>query len=103
MKYVEFLEYPILDPTLVTRSPIIVVYETKTCPKCKALEAAMPPASFKTVDMSTPCALTELRINGVFATSAPVLRIGDEFYTVEDLFEGNNLKTDKLSKILGRP
>jgi hypothetical protein len=53
--------------------------------------------------MTTPEALTELRINGVFSLSAPVLQVRDEFYTVEDLFEVDNLNTEKLSKILGRP
>ena len=42
--------------------------------------------------MSKPEALTELRVNGVFALSAPVLQVGNSFYTVDDLFEGERLK-----------
>lgn len=79
--------------------PNMIVYETKTCPKCRALEAAMPVWSFKTVDMSTPQALTELRINGVFTLSAPVLQIGDQFYTTEDLFRGEDLDVEKVRKL----
>lgn len=94
------ITYPYIN-SIMGEKPYITIYETKTCPKCRALEAVMPPGSFKTVDMSTPCALTELRINGVFATSAPVLRIGDQFYTVEDLFEGENLKTEKVISLVG--
>jgi len=41
--------------------------------------------------MSTPEALTELRINGVFTLSAPVLQADDNFYTVEELFSGEKL------------
>ena len=41
--------------------------------------------------MSTPEALTELRINGVFTLSAPVLQVEENFYTVEDLFTGETL------------
>ena len=78
-----------------------IIYSTSNCPKCQALKAAMPPLSFKTMDMSTPEALTELRINGVFSLSAPILQIGDEFYTVEDLFEGENLKTEKVISLVG--
>jgi hypothetical protein len=42
--------------------------------------------------MGTPEALTELRINGVFTLSAPVLQEEDNFYTLEDLFSGDNLR-----------
>ncbi|MFA5452017.1 MAG: hypothetical protein WC248_00370 [Candidatus Methanomethylophilaceae archaeon] len=77
-----------------------VVYSTSNCPKCEALKAAMPPLSFKTVDMSTPEALTELRINGVFSLSAPILQVGEDFYTVEDLFKGDNLIRETLLTIL---
>ena len=79
----------------------VIIYATTNCPKCQALKAAMPPLSFKTVDMSTTEALTELRINGVFTLSAPVLQIEDNFYTVEDLFEGNKLKTEKVNGLVG--
>ena len=41
--------------------------------------------------MTTPEALTELRINGVFTLSAPVLQADETFYTVEELFSGEKL------------
>ncbi len=76
------------------------VYSTKTCPKCEQLKKALKKADiqFENLDISTPEALTELRVNGVFALSAPVLQAGDSFYTVEDLFEGERLKD--LEKVL---
>lgn len=42
--------------------------------------------------MATPEALTELRVNGVFTLAAPVLQADDKFYTVDDLFDGDNIK-----------
>ena len=76
------------------------VYTTKTCPKCQQLKEALHKdgVDFSEVDMSTPQALTELRINGVFTLSAPVLQAGESFYTVEDLFAGESLSD--LKKIL---
>ena len=70
------------------------VYSTKSCPKCEQLKAALVKAgiAFENIDMSTPEALTELRINGVFTLSTPVLQEEDNFYTVEDLFSGDNLR-----------
>ena len=70
------------------------VYTTKTCPRCEQLKSRLKSwgAEFKSVDMATPEALTELRINGVFTLAAPVLQAGDKFYTVEELFEGEALK-----------
>lgn len=70
------------------------VYSTKSCPKCEQLKAALSNAgiAFDNIDMSTPEALTELRINGVFTLSAPVLQADGDFYTVEQLFSGDSLR-----------
>jgi len=42
--------------------------------------------------MATAEALTELRVNGVFTLSAPVLMAGEEFYTIEELFDGDAIR-----------
>jgi len=78
----------------------LTVYSTPTCPRCEQLKAALKKAglSFSSQDMSTPQALTELRVNGVFTLMAPVLQADESFYTVEDLFEGDSLRD--LSSIL---
>ncbi len=70
------------------------VYSTKACPKCEQLkkELARAGVSFENLDMSTSEALTELRINGVFTLSAPVLQAEERFYTVDELFDGKRLK-----------
>ena len=72
----------------------LTVYSTPTCPRCEQLKAALKKAglSFSSQDMSTPQALTELRVNGVFTLMAPVLQADESFYTVEDLFEGEVLR-----------
>ena len=69
------------------------VYSTNSCPKCEQLKKALAKAglSFENLDMTTPEALTELRISGVFTLSAPVLQVDEKFYTVEDLFQGERL------------
>ncbi len=76
------------------------IYSTKSCPKCEQLKKALKSAGlqFENLDMATPEALTELRVNGVFTLSAPVLQLDEKFYTVEDLFEGEKLRD--LTQIL---
>jgi glutaredoxin len=76
------------------------IYSTPTCPKCEQLKNALKDGgiSYENMDMSTPEALTELRINGVFTLAAPVLQVEDRFYTVEELFEGEKLRD--LARIL---
>lgn len=78
----------------------LTVYSTSTCPRCEQLKAALKKAglNYEHQDMSTPEALTELRVNGVFTLMAPVLQADDSFYTVEELFEGELLRD--LSRIL---
>jgi len=79
-----------------------VVYTTKTCPKCEQLKKELKAqgTDFQDMDMSTPQALTELRVNGVFTLAAPVLQIDDKFYTVEDLFDGEAIKDLQVQGIL---
>jgi glutaredoxin len=71
----------------------LVVYSTPSCPRCEQLKSALKKTGivYENEDMSTPEALTELRINGVFTLSAPVLQAGERFYTVDELFAGEAL------------
>ena len=71
-----------------------VVYSTEACPRCEQLKEVLKSweTQFENVNMATPEALTELRVNGVFVLSAPVLQVGENFYTVEDLFDGDSIK-----------
>ena len=78
----------------------LTVYSTANCPRCEQLKAALKKAGlhFENQDMSTPEALTELRVSGIFTLMAPVLQADDSFYTVETLFEGEALRD--LSRVL---
>jgi glutaredoxin len=71
-----------------------IVYTTKTCPRCEQLKKVLTSwgVEFKSLDMASPEALTELRVNGVFTLSAPVLQADDQFYTVEELFDGDQMR-----------
>ena len=50
--------------------------------------------------MSTPEALTELRFNGVFTVTAPVLQINDTFLTYNELFHGEEVNSEKLGNFV---
>ncbi len=78
------------------------IYSTKACPKCEQLKKVLANSDirFETIDMATPEALTELRINGVFTLSAPVLQVDDSFYTTDDLFEGEKIKDLRSMEII---
>jgi glutaredoxin len=81
----------------------VIVYTTERCPKCnklkKFLEANSVP--FEVADMSTPEALTELRFNGVFTVTAPVLQINNDlFLTHEEIFRGEEVNSEKILGIV---
>ncbi|HII81089.1 MAG TPA: glutaredoxin family protein [Methanosarcina sp.] len=80
----------------------VIVYTTERCPKCnklkKFLEANSVP--FEVADMSTPEALTELRFNGVFTVTAPVLQINNEFLTYTEIFRGEEVNSEKVLGIV---
>lgn len=81
----------------------IIVYTTQTCPKCEQLKKVLKSnnVSFDVADMSTPESLTELRVNGVFTVTAPVLQIGDDkFLEYDELFNGEDVNLDALNDIL---
>jgi glutaredoxin len=80
----------------------VTIYTTKTCPKCELLKKTLKESgvSFKTTDMSTPEALTELRVNGVFTLTAPVMQIDEEFLTHDELFNGMEVKREVFDNLL---
>ncbi len=80
----------------------ILIYSTSNCPNCRVLKQFLEKKNmqFKEVDMATPAALTELRMNGVFTMSAPVLQIGKKFYTNKEIFSGDRIDQGKLEALL---
>jgi glutaredoxin len=80
----------------------IIIYTTETCPKCVQLKNVLKSnnVAFTEADMSTPESLTELRLNGVFTVTAPVLQIDDDFLTYEELFNSDGVDLGSLKSIL---
>ncbi len=80
----------------------IIVYTTETCPKCVQLKKVLKAnnVAFSEADMSTPESLTELRVNGVFTLTAPVLQIDEDFLTCDELFDGTDVNLDSIESIL---
>jgi len=76
----------------------ITVYSTPTCPKCEQLKDMLKENNiqFNEIDMSTAEGLTELRINGVFSISAPILQIDEKTLEHDELFE----ESGTLKKII---
>ena len=80
----------------------IFIYSTTNCPNCRALKQFLESKNvqFKEVDMATPAALTELRMNGVFTMSAPVLQMGNKFLTSREIFKQDRIDQGWLESIL---
>ncbi len=79
----------------------LTVYTTEVCPKCQRLKTFLQAQGipFKTFDMQSPEGLAELRFNGCFALEAPVLQIGEEFYTTSQIFQGNELSDTIIQRL----
>lgn len=82
----------------------IKVYTTKICPNCKLVKEflAAEGEEYREVDITTAEALTELRMNGVFTLTAPVVQIGSEFLTYDELFNGDTLRKEKINELIKR-
>jgi glutaredoxin len=80
----------------------IIIYSTKNCPNCRVLKQFLEntKVQFTEVDMATPAALTELRMNGVFTMAAPVLQIGNKFHTYNELFTTDRIDQDRIGILL---
>lgn len=81
---------------------MIQLYSTNNCPNCRVLKQILEnkKIEYKEVDMATPAALTELRMNGVFTMSAPVLQVNDRFFTTKEMFSKDMLDQSKLESLL---
>jgi glutaredoxin len=80
----------------------IQIYSTVNCPNCRVLKQFLETMNiqYKEVDMATPAALTELRMNGVFTMSAPVLQVGSRFFTTKELFSQEKIDQSRLESLL---
>ncbi len=80
----------------------IRVYSTKVCPHCREVKEflASEGKEYEDVDITTPEALTELRMNGVFTLITPVVQVGDVFLTHDELFNGEELRKERLKELI---
>ncbi len=81
---------------------MIQLYSTNNCPNCRVLKQILENKNivYKEVDMATPAALTELRMNGVFTMSAPVLQVNNRFFTTKEMFSKERIDQSKLESLL---
>jgi len=82
---------------------VLTVYTLENCPNCEILKDFLKKKGikFEEEDMSSAASLTELRVNGVFAMEAPVLRRETTFLTSMDLFSGGKVKEDSVGRLAG--
>lgn len=80
----------------------VTVYRLEFCPNCETLKAYLKEREVEFVEeeMSSAAALTELRINGVFVSEAPVLRRGSTFLTSAELFCGGEVNREAVDALL---
>ena len=80
----------------------IQIYSTTNCPNCRVLKQFFETKKiqYKEVNMATPAALTELRMNGVFTMSAPVLQVDSRFFTTKELFSDGRIDQSRLENLL---
>ena len=85
--------------------PELILYTLENCPNCELLKSFLDSRRVRYTerDMSSAESLTELRVNGVFAMEAPVLRSDEVFLTAAELFSGGMVREGELRRTLGLP
>ena len=80
----------------------LTVYTLEYCPNCETLKEYLESngIAFATKDMASAESLTELRVNGVFVSEAPVLRSDGEFLVPRDLFRAGMLNEERVQKLV---
>ncbi|HOT04540.1 MAG TPA: glutaredoxin domain-containing protein [Methanolinea sp.] len=82
----------------MSRPNDLIVYTLEFCPNCNTLkhflrEKAVP---FQERDLSTAESLTELRINGIFVSEAPVLQKDTRFLTSTEIFSQGAIRAEQV-------
>lgn len=83
-------------------NPQLIVYTLEFCPNCDLLKGFLKTGghTFTERDLSTAESLTELRLNGVFVSEAPVLQVNENFFTSADLFPSGKLDGAHITKLI---
>ena len=84
------------------KDPDLIVYTLELCPNCDMLKSFLKKKGHKYSerDLSSAESLTELRVNGVFVNEAPVLQVGEDFFTSADLFPTGKLDEVHISALI---
>lgn len=84
------------------KNPQLIVYTLEFCPNCDLLKGFLKKGgyAFTERDLSTAESLTELRLNGVFVSEAPVLQKDEDFYTSADLFPSGKLDDTHITHLI---
>jgi glutaredoxin len=87
---------------LVPKKSQLILYTLEFCPNCDILKGFLKKGgyTFMERDLSTAESLTELRVNGVFVTEAPVLQKNADFYTSADIFPAGKLDGEHLVTLI---
>lgn len=81
--------------------PKLIIYTLQYCPNCETLKEYLITEGItcEERDMSSAESLTDLRVNGVFVSEAPVLRAGSSFLVSRDLFSAGTLNKERVRKM----
>ena len=84
------------------KNPQLIVYTLEFCPNCELLKGFLKKGgyAFSERDLSTAESLTDLRMNGVFVSEAPVLQKNDDFFTSPDLFPSGKLDGAHITRLI---
>ncbi len=84
------------------KNPQLIVYTLEFCPNCDLLKGFLKTGgyAFTERDLSTAESLTELRLNGVFVSEAPVLQKNEDFFTSGDLFPTGKLDGVHITRLI---
>lgn len=77
------------------------IYVTKTCPRCHALMSAFDRMGqgYISSDMDAE-AIADMRCEGHFGLSAPVLLVNGTYIGPEEFFDDDKLDEDKLRELI---
>jgi len=80
----------------------VVLYKTENCPWCRLVAAHLERLriEFEVRDMGDPAVLTDLRCEGVFTLAAPVLQVGDHYFTEDRLFIDEKMQTSFIEEVM---
>lgn len=72
---------------------LVTIYTLEVCPHCEQLKKFLDREHvvYTTMDMNSAAGKTELSFNGVFTIEAPVLQVGENFFTSDWIFPDGKL------------